>query len=518
LLSFNTIKHKLLFIQINDVKQMISEIEPKTLIHSRYQIHKFLGKGGFGRTYLAFDNERFNEACVLKEFVPTTSKEENLRKCKELFEREAKVLYQIQHPQIPKFLAWFTDNQRIFIVQEYIDGKTYSEILSDRIAQKGEPFSEIEVRTWLMDVLPVLEYLHERKIIHRDISLENIMLPHNQSKPVLIDFGVVQENCTQIMSPDSLNFYNSIRKSVVGKIGYSPPEQLRLGQSYPSSDLYALGVCAVVLLTGKMPHSLLDESLNWQWRSQVNISEDFALILEKMLAEVPNARFDSAKEILFLLNHLHSHSPVLPRFTFIPRIQGIKSFQKQKQEKKTKKALEELLILQKLERELRQENATNGDIHPQTPMYINLDLAEYIEQQESTVPIESSAHVLMKTPLIAAKISDILMKLLNKIAVNNTSVNNKNSINHNIQDFMENSSVNSNLELLKLIQQEFTKFIGPMASLIINEVLAVFPDCSPSQLLEILAAEIPDKLTSKQFQEETYNIIKSNLPLRQKTE
>ena len=499
---------------------MIPEIEPGTVIHSRYQIQKFLGKGGFGRTYLAFDNERFNEVCVLKEFVPTTSKQESLCKSKELFEREAKVLHQIQHPQIPKFLAWFTDNQRIFIVQEYIDGKTYSEILSARIAQKGEPFSEIEVRTWLMDILPVVEYLHERKIIHRDISLENVMLPHNQFKPVLIDFGVVQENFSQFMSHDSLNFYNSIRHPVVGKFGYSPPEQLRLGHYYPSSDIYALGVCAVVLLTGKMPHFLLDESRNWQWGDQVNISNYFAIILEKMLAEVPSARFQSAKKILLLLNNIRTNSPVLPRFTFqvIPQIEVRKNSQKRKHEKETEKALEELLILQHLEQELRQEHAEDDNFHPQTPIYLNLDLAEYIEQKKSTAPIESSAHVLIKTPQIVAYISDIMTRIITKTALNNSAINNKKSIQSKTQYFLENSYANSSPELLELIQQELTNFIGPIANLILNEVLAIFPDCSPLQLIEILAAEIPDKLTAEQFQEEIHNIIKSKSDFIQITE
>lgn len=235
---------------------MIAEINPGTLVNNRYLIQKILGQGGFGRTYLAFDNQRFGEACVLKEFVPTTNNASIIRKSQELFEREAKVLHQIQHPQIPKFLAWLTDNQRLFIVQEYIDGKTYSQILSERLTARNKPFSETEVRKWLLDILPVLEYIHERKIIHRDISLENVMLRSEESKPVLIDFGVVKEKFTQILSADENQQY-VVKASVVGKIGYSPPEQLRLGQCYPSSDIYALGVSAVILLTGKMPYSTL---------------------------------------------------------------------------------------------------------------------------------------------------------------------------------------------------------------------------------------------------------------------
>jgi serine/threonine protein kinase len=143
---------------------MISEIPAGTLINNRYLIHKLLGQGGFGRTYLAFDKHRFGETCVLKEFVPPTTQEDILNKSKELFEREAKVLYQIEHPQIPKFLASVTDGKRLFLVQEYIDGKTYSQILRDRVAsplenrisQTGKAFSENEVKIWLQGILPIL--------------------------------------------------------------------------------------------------------------------------------------------------------------------------------------------------------------------------------------------------------------------------------------------------------------------------------------------------------------------------
>ncbi|MEH1918603.1 serine/threonine-protein kinase [Nostoc sp.] len=495
---------------------MITELESGTLINNRYQIQKLLGKGGFGRTYLALDNQRFDEPCVLKEFVPTASKAENLRKSQDLFEREAKVLYQIQHPQVPKFLAWFTDNQRIFIVQEYINGKTYSEIFSERLVQTGQPFSEIEVRTWLTDVLPVLDYLHERKIIHRDISLENIMLPDNQSKPVLIDFGTVKENYTQILSTDSLNFYNSIRISVVGKFGYSPPEQLRLGYSYPSSDIYALGVCTVILLTGKMPHALLDESLNWQWRSQINISDDFAKIIEKMLVEEPNARFQSAKEILLVLNNLDSSSSVLPRFEF-KITSPTKAIKIRREKKETNKALEELLILQNLERNLRQSNNINENIGLEKPIYLNLDLSEYIKQK-SSVNSESSTHALIKSSTIFTKINNFLTKITTKEVAENNDCNNKIYIQLNIHKFLENYSVTSNLQLFELIKKEYTNFVGPIAQLIINNVLVSFSDCSTKQIIEMLAAEIPEKLMAEQFQKHMYKIIESKLYILQTTE
>ncbi|GAA6614389.1 hypothetical protein NUACC26_001640 [Scytonema sp. NUACC26] len=267
---------------------MPADIYSGNLINNRYQIQKVLGYGGFRRTYLALDNHRFGDSCVLIEFVGWGTVEDTDQKSRELFEREAKVLHHINHPQIPKFLACFTENERLFIVQEYIDGKTYSELLQERLSQQNQAFSEAEVIQWLMDLLPVFDYLHEQKIIHRDVSLDNLILPNDQSKPVLSDFGLVQEEEFQIWSLGT----------VLGKIGYTPPEQLRIGNSYPSSDLYALGVCAIVLLSGKMPSLLMDRSLEWQWRSYVNISDCLASILDKMLVEKPTQRYQSAKEIL----------------------------------------------------------------------------------------------------------------------------------------------------------------------------------------------------------------------------
>ncbi|WP_339377907.1 serine/threonine-protein kinase [Calothrix sp. NIES-2100] len=480
---------------------MNTEIEAGTLIHGRYQIQKLLGMGGCGRTYLALDHQRFDEPCVLKEFVPTALQAKNVCKSKELFEREAKVLYQLQHPQVPKFLALFTDNDRTFIVQEYIDGRTYSEILFERVAENGQPFSEIEVRTWLIDVLPVLDYLHESNIVHRDISLENIMLPHHQSKPVLIDFGVVKDNVTQLLSPDSINFSNSNYTSIVGKYGYSPPEQLRLGLSYPSSDIYALGVCAIVLLTGKMPHSLLDESLNWQWRSQVNIGHDLAAIIDRMLIESPTERCQSAKEIILNLNKNHSNSSTVPRFEFkiVSPLEAIKTRQ---QEKETNKALEELLILQNLERTLRQYH----DKLPK-PIYLNLDLPEYMENH-ATPASESSVVNLKITSKIAAKVIKFFTKKSNKPIIKKVVLTN-NNIQTNNNKFFENKSMNGNSLLLEVIKEEFTNFIGPIAELIMNRVLVSFPDCSPNEFLEILAASIPDKITAERFQNDTHNLIKS---------
>ncbi|HHP7243513.1 MAG TPA: protein kinase domain-containing protein, partial [Elainellaceae cyanobacterium] len=272
-------------------------IAPETLINNRYRVRQVLGRGGFGQTYLAHDTYRFDDLCVLKEFVPLTKTLQLVEKSRKLFEQEARVLYQINHPQIPKFLAWFTENERLLIVQEYIDGKTYSDLVRDRQVA-GRPFSEAEVIEWLWDLLPVLDYIHGMNIVHRDISPENIMLPNGQSKPVLIDFGVVKQVVTQIWTGHT-NPASGGQASVVGKFGYAPPEQMRLGQCFPCSDLYALGITATVLLTAQKPSPVPDPvPLDWRQFCNPPVSDRCGHLLDKMLAERPKDRYQTARQVI----------------------------------------------------------------------------------------------------------------------------------------------------------------------------------------------------------------------------
>ncbi|NES90383.1 protein kinase, partial [Okeania sp. SIO2B9] len=145
-----------------------------TILQNRYRLINILGQGGFGRTYLAEDTGRFNERCALKEFIPLQTNTYAVTKSQELFSREAAILYQIQHPQIPKFRATFEENQRLFLLQDYIEGKTYRSILQERQITDSL-FSEAEVLTFLQQILPVLAHIHSFGIIHRDISPDNII-------------------------------------------------------------------------------------------------------------------------------------------------------------------------------------------------------------------------------------------------------------------------------------------------------------------------------------------------------
>jgi len=282
-----------------------SEITVGTLIANRYRIEKVLGRGAFGQTYLASDTQSFDDPCLVKEFLFHSSDEFTMQKSREIFYREAKVLHKVDHSQIPTFLGFPEENGKLFIVQEYIKGKTYKTLLKER-QEQGKSFSEVEVKQWLEKLLPVLDYIHNQRIIHRDISLDNIMQPDKLDQPpVLIDFSLV----------NSMALLGSAEEDwLVKKLGYSPQEQIKLGEYYPSTDLHSLAVSAIALLTGKLPNSLLEkDSLELEWRFDVTVSDQFAQILDKMLAKKLEERYLSATAVL---NALRSPSRITQQRTW----------------------------------------------------------------------------------------------------------------------------------------------------------------------------------------------------------
>ncbi|WP_293349756.1 MULTISPECIES: serine/threonine-protein kinase [unclassified Microcoleus] len=269
-----------------------SPLAPGSTLEKRYRIIRELGRGGFGRTYLAEDINRYNEQCVLKEFSPVVQSP----KAAELFDREASMLYNLQHPQIPRFRELLrTDlggNLSLFLVQDYIPGQTYEEILISR-QQQGKNFTEAEVTQLLFQLLPVLEYIHSRNLIHRDVSPDNIIQHSVDKLPFLIDFGSVKQ-----IAATAVFQFRGQAATAIGKQGYSPPEQMRHGKVSAASDLYALAVTALVLLSGKKPQKFYDiHNRTWDWRSHITVSPNLGTVLDKMLAEPPGDRYQSAKEV-----------------------------------------------------------------------------------------------------------------------------------------------------------------------------------------------------------------------------
>jgi serine/threonine protein kinase len=295
---------------------MASPLATETVLQGRYRLLRLLAEGGFARTYLAEDQGRFRERCAVKEFCPSINDASVFAKAKELFEREAQTLYQLEHPQVPQFRGMFAEvldqSQRLFLVQDFVEGETYRTVLRQRL-QGRQHFSVQEVRKLLKQLLPVLSYIHGKGIIHRDITLDNLMLRASDQTPVLIDFGVVKTVVTQLQQTNVMP-----SGTAVGKFGFAPIEQLQSGRAYPSSDLYSLAVCCLVLLTGLEPSQLFDDAAAvWHWKHHTSVNDGFASILDKMLAHRPSDRYPCADEVLQALRSVPFSaspevSPVLP--------------------------------------------------------------------------------------------------------------------------------------------------------------------------------------------------------------
>jgi eukaryotic-like serine/threonine-protein kinase len=254
------------------------------IIQSRYRITGVLGQGGVGVTYAALDAQT-GERVALKAL---SFRRMNEWKVLELFEREAKVLSQLDHPAIPRYLDYFQiDHDRdrdFYIVQQLVEGKSLAQAIAD-----GWHGTEEDIKQIAEQVLEVLIYLHELKppVIHRDIKPQNIILQPNR-KISLVDFGAVQDTYRSTQVGGS---------TVVGTYGYMPPEQFR-GKSVPATDLYALGATLLFLLTGRSPAELPEIKLKLSFRDSVNISSHFADWLDKMIEPAIEDRFSSAKQSL----------------------------------------------------------------------------------------------------------------------------------------------------------------------------------------------------------------------------
>ncbi|HAC66146.1 MAG TPA: serine/threonine protein kinase [Cyanothece sp. UBA12306] len=268
-----------------------------TLLSNRYQILETLGKGGFGETFLAVDTQMPSaRKCVIKLLKPSVQSSEIPEWLKERFKREAAVLEKLgaNHPQIPGLYAYFSENNNFYLVQEWIEGETLTQI-----HQRRGNFSENEVREILINILPILDYIHSHRIIHRDLKPDNIIIRHSDGQPVLIDFGIVKEAvATQI------NSHGKTAYSVaLGTPGYMPSEQAA-GRPVYSSDIYSLGLTAVFLLTGKTPQYLETDLQTGEilWRKEIpHLHSHLANIIDRTVYFHPKERFPTAKKMLAAL-------------------------------------------------------------------------------------------------------------------------------------------------------------------------------------------------------------------------
>lgn len=281
------------------------------LINDRYLVKLILGQGRFNRTYLVEDTHRFKEPCVVKEFAPQIEDPVIRQKTAELFHRQAEILYNLYHPQLANFREIFQVSQEnpdsIFLVQDYVEGQTYQDLFNLR-RSRGKFFSESEIKSLLQQLLPILQYLHEQGIVHRDICPKNIIQREFDSLPVLIDFSSVKLLETKSPQDPPTQAVNGQPKTSwvlnqLGKMTYGNKEQESLEFVSIDRDLYGLGVTAVVLLTGKdISLSTDTQQTLTEILHQHSVSPQLTHVLSKMLANPTGPRFFSAKEILDYLN------------------------------------------------------------------------------------------------------------------------------------------------------------------------------------------------------------------------
>jgi serine/threonine protein kinase len=282
----------------NDVK-FCQTCGTKLLLKERYRAIKPIGQGGFGRTFLAVDEDKPSKPpCVIKQFYPQAQGTNTVQKAVELFNQEAIQLDELgQHPQIPSLLAYCNQDDRQYLVQEFIDGlNLYQEL------QQNGAFNETQIRQLLNDLLPVLHFCHGKQVIHRDIKPENIIRRQSDSKLVIVDFGAAKSATGTALNKTGTS---------IGSPEYVAPEQMR-GKALFASDIYSLGATCINLLTVRSPFDSYDtHNATWIWQQYLKtpVSKELSLIIDKMVESVPSYRYKTVDQVLKDLNYQQSSVP-----------------------------------------------------------------------------------------------------------------------------------------------------------------------------------------------------------------
>jgi serine/threonine protein kinase len=255
-------------------------LQAQQVLHDRYQLKQKLGQNAGRQTWLAEDVGVSPAELVVVKLLAFGGEVQwdDLK----LFEREAQVLKQLNHPRIPKYRDYFHIDERSLwfgLVQEYIPGSSLREQLN-----QGKRFTTKQVRQIAVEVLKILEFLHQLNpaVLHRDIKPSNLIWGEDE-QIYLVDFGAVQDRAAK----EGATF------TVVGTYGYAPMEQFG-GRAVPASDLYALGATLIHLLTGTAPADLPQRNLRICFEDQVSLSPGVVSWIQKLTEPAPEQRFNSA--------------------------------------------------------------------------------------------------------------------------------------------------------------------------------------------------------------------------------
>ena len=249
-------------------------LTPGTILQHRYEVERLLGGGGMGMVYLAHDQRLANRACAVKEMVDHFIDQQQRIEANEYFAREADTLAQLKHAAIPAITDRFDDQNRHYLVMEYVEGRN----LEEEIAVRGGPLPEgliIDIARQLCDVLA---YLHGSTppVIYRDMKPSNVMLTP-KGRVVLIDFGIAR-------------LFKAARKgTMIGTLGFAPPEQYQ-GAVDPRSDIYSLGATLHYALTGRDPEKFPPFSFPPVRDLRPEVSTNLAGAIDRALAYQADAR------------------------------------------------------------------------------------------------------------------------------------------------------------------------------------------------------------------------------------
>jgi len=266
-------------------------------LKDRYRAIDIIGQGGFGKTFLAIDDDKPSKPrCVIKQFFPQSQDMDTIQKASELFAQEAIRLDELgKYPHIPELLAYITIEQQQYLIQEFIEGENLAKILTHEGA-----FKENQIQHLLICLLPILEFIHTKNVIHRDIKPANIIRCLN-GQFVLVDFGSAKFTQKTAFT---------VTGTIIGTSDYIAPEQAK-GKGVFASDIYSLGVTCLHLLTQVEPIDLFDDEEGiWAWREHLKypVSDGFGLILDKMIESAIKRRYQSARDILTDLNNQFPNS------------------------------------------------------------------------------------------------------------------------------------------------------------------------------------------------------------------
>ncbi|WP_445633802.1 hypothetical protein NSTC745_05517 [Nostoc sp. DSM 114161] len=263
-----------------------------SLLRNRFRVIRVLSdEGGFGRTYLSEDIDKLNERCVIKQLAPKFQGTWSQKKAMELFAQEAQRLQDLgEHPQIPTLLAYFEQEGCLYLVQQFINGDN----LLKELQQRKKPYTAREIQAILLDLLPVLKFIHDRNVIHRDIKPENIIRNKSDGRLSLIDFGSSKQFTAKVQNKSGTS---------IGSHGYSPLEQIRDGKAFAASDLFGLGATCFHLLTGTSPFQLWMECgyawvSNWRQYLRTPLNAELDSVIDKLLKKDIQQRYQSTDEVL----------------------------------------------------------------------------------------------------------------------------------------------------------------------------------------------------------------------------